>query len=285
VALPSSSKLRSATSLPRAAQGQGTIVWFLLGFILLLAVGCATAHREPGTFSRPFEFGHDTFAYSNELFWVYDVHPETGKTFHHWREPSPDYAQHCYVVSRSARQFFQHAHFDPTLPATDEPTYRRLVQRVISLDPRHEFGTNKIVIPGFTNLHDFSYVFEDLLKAECGSMWQSYFQRGHWRMLLHFSEHHQRRTARELVESIRHNRPPLVHLAHFPRLQINHAILLYEARDTPEGWDFTVYDPNSSTQPAHLFFREAEGRFYFPPQSYFPGGIVDVYEIYCRWNY
>lgn len=270
----------------------GQECWLLAGglwlFILggLLGGGCSLPRQEPGTFQRQFAFGRDTFAYSNELFWVYRVNPDTGKTYHHWRDPSPDYAQHCFVVSRSVRQFFQHARFDPTLPATDEPTYRRLVRAVVHRNPRFELGPDdKIVLPGFANLHEFSAVYEQLLKEECGSMWQSYFQRGNWRMIWPFSATHQRRTAAQLADSIRRNRPPIVHVAHFPKLQINHALVLFAVHETAEGLEFELYDPNIATHSSKLYYRHASGRFYFPPQSYFPGGTVDVYEIFHRWNY
>ncbi len=251
-----------------------------------LITGCALPRREPGAFPRPFEHGRDTFAYSNELFWTYQIDPKTGRTFHQWRKPPPNYAQHCYVVSRSARQFFQFAKFDPSLPATDEGTYRRLVRRVIATNPRHELNaTNRVVIPGFAGLREFSAAHEELLKQECGTMWQCYFQRGNWRMIWPFSMRHQRKTAVELVKSIQRNRPAIVHVAHFPKLQINHALVLYAAQETDEGWEFTAYDPNFATSPSHIFFREATGRFFFPPQSYFHGGVVDVYEIFHRWHY
>lgn len=257
-----------------------------MALAVAVMAGCALPRREPGAFPRSFEHGRDTFAYSNELFWTYQVDPKTGRTFHQWRKPSPDYAQHCYVVSRSARQFFQFAKFDPSLPTTDERTYRRLVRRVIATNPRHELNaTNRVVIPGFASLHEFSAAHESLLKQECGTMWQSYFQRGNWRMIWHFSTRHQRRTADDLVKSIQRNRPAIVHVAHFPKLQINHALVLYAAQKNDEGWEFIAYDPNFATTPSHLYFREATGRFFFPPQSYFPGGVVDVYEIFHRWHY
>jgi hypothetical protein len=261
--------------------------WVLvLVMVLVGGGGCALPRREPGAFPRPFEFGKDTFAYSNELFWVYQIDPQTGRTYHQWRQPPPTYAQHCYVVSRSARQFFQSARFDPTLPATDEPTYRRLVRAVTATNPRRErHATNQIVIPGFADLHAFSAAFEDLLKAECGSMWQSYFQRGHWRMIMPFSVRDRRRTLQELIASLRRNRPPIVHVTHFPRLQINHAMVVYDVTETAEAWEFHVYDPNFATTPSRLYFNKAREEFYFPPQSYFQGGIVDVYEIYHRWHY
>jgi hypothetical protein len=283
------SRIKSEVQNLKAA-GCSRSGWRAVGILFLLAMalligGCAT-RREQETFTRTFEFGRDTFAYSNQLFWVYKIDPATGKATHEWREPPPTYAQHCFVVARSARQFFQHAEFDGSLPRTDEPTYRRLIRRVISLDPRHELAsTNKVTIPGFSSLHEFSASYEDLLKAECGSMWKSYFQRGHWRMIWFFTSGQQRRMAQQLIESIKRNRPPVVHMAHFPRLQINHALLFYDAQPSADGWEFAAYDPNFSTTPSKVFFREKDGRFYFPPQSYFPGGKVDVYEIYYRWNY
>jgi hypothetical protein len=254
--------------------------------IAALLSGCAASRREPGTFSRSFDYGRDTFSYSNELFWVYQTNLATGKMVHEWREPRPTYAQHCFAVARSARQFFQHAQFDPGLPRTDEPAYRRLVRQVIAEDPRHELGaSNKVVIPGFAGLREFSRAYEELLKAECGGMWRSYFQRGNWRMIFPFSEKNQRRAADQLVASLRRHRPPVVHVAHFPRLQINHALVLYDVRATAEGWEFSVYDPNFTHEPTRLLFRSETGRFHFPQQPYFIGGEVDVYEIYRRWNY
>lgn len=288
--LPLAPVNRPASALPAipislARLRANALIVLLFAIALLGTVGCAS-QKVAGTFSRPFALGQDSFSFSNQLFWVYRIDPATGKTTHERRHPSPDYAQHCFVVARSARQFFQHATFDPKLPATDEPTYRNLVRKIITLDPRHELGpAGKIVIPGFANLHEFSAAYEDLLKKECGSMWQSYFQRGHWRMICGFSSNQQRKMAAQLADSIHRNRPPVVHLSHFPRLNINHALLLYSVTEVPSGWEFLAYDPNSPTTPNRLLFDREKGRFIFPPQNYFAGGTVDVYEVYYRWNY
>jgi len=267
-----------------------SLQWFVRAALTLaLAMtlsGCASSRAKTSPFTRPFVFGKDTFAYANELYWVYKIDPETGRTTHEWRKPKPTYAQHCFVVARSARQFFQHARFDTNLPAADEKTYRKLIRKVVSIDARHELEPEaKIVIPGYADLHAFSVAREKLLKEQCGGAWRSYFQRGNWRMIWHFSRKGQATTARQLVDSIRRNRPPVVHAAHFPKLEINHALLLYEAKETESEIEFTTYDPNFPDKPSSLFFKKEAGRFYYPPQSYFAGGIVDVFEIYYRWNY
>ena len=261
-----------------------------LQLALLLALpalcGCAGPRRCEDGFPRKFAFRQDTFAFSNELFWVYRTDPATGKMAHEKRQPKPDYALHCFAVARGARQFFQQARFDPDSPRVDEASYRALVRRVVGTNPRFERPeAERIVIPGYANLREFSATHESLLKEECGSMWASYFQRGNWRMIMHFSARQQERMAAQLLVSIQRNRPPVVHLADFPKLHLNHAVLLIDAREDEEGIEFAVYDPNDSSRASRLRFDRAERRFYFPTNFYFAGGRVDVYEIYSAWNY
>jgi hypothetical protein len=262
----------------------------VLQLALLLALpslcGCAGPRTRADGFPRKFEFRQDTFAFSNELFWVYRADPATGKMAHEKRQPKPDYALHCFAVARGARQFFQQARFDPDLPRVDEASYRALVRRVVRSKARVERPeAERIVIPGYANLREFSAAHEALLKSECGSMWASYFQRGNWRMVFHFSARHQERMAAQLAASLQRNRPPVVHLADFPKLHLNHAVLLTEAREDGEEIEFDVYDPNAPSRPMRLRFDREERRFYFPANFYFAGGRVDVYEVYSAWNY
>ncbi len=252
-----------------------TIIPLAIAFLLC---GCATHRKFAG--SRPFNFQTDTFAYANQLIWVYN-YDEQGKWVHHRREPPPDYAQHCFVVIRSARQFFENARFDPTLPMTNDVTYRSLIHRIISVDPERALPeSDKIVIPGYANLREFSKAREPLLKAECGGAWHSYFQRGHWRMIFPFSRKSQKQTAEELLADLQESRPPIVHLVRFPQLTINHAVLVFDAKEQEDRIGFSVYDPNDPDKPKELTFDRAQERFVFPASNYWPGGRLDVYEIY-----
>jgi hypothetical protein len=185
------------------------------------------------------------------------------------------------VVARSARQFFQFAQFEPDLPKADEATYRKLIRRVVAQDPQRNLpDSDRIVIPGYANLREFSVGQEHSLKAKCGGAWRSYFQRGHWRMIFPFSREHQRKTAESLVAKIKHNRPPVVHIVRFPQLTINHALVLFDATETEKEIQFAVYDPNKPEKPSRLTFDRATKTFSFPANDYFPGGLVDIYEIY-----
>ena len=255
----------------------------LIGVAIALT-GCVTSQPAMAG-SRPFDFEQDTFAYPNELVWEYHF-DERGKWVHQRREPKPDYTHHCFVVALAAKQFFQNARFDPAQPKADTKTYRRLIREIVSTSPRKDLpAAARIVIPGYANLREFSRVQEKLLQAGCGGAWRSYFQRGHWRMIWPFTRHGQQRTAEELASDIKSHRVPVVHLVRFPRLTINHAVVLFGATATEKEILFAAYDPNSPGKPTTLTYDRTARVFSFPTNFYFPGGHVDVYEIYCNWWY
>jgi hypothetical protein len=267
-------KLRQGINVGRGALG----CWLPLLLVLFLLAGCAGAPIATGP--SPFRFGHDTFAYPNELVWEY-AFAEDG----HWsareRNPPPDYALRCFPMIESARKFFYHARFDPGLPRVEADRYRELVRKVLAYSSRElSPETKRVVIPGYADLFAFSADWEPLLKEESGGAWQSYFQRGHWRMIFPFSRAHQAETAERLVAEVRANRPPVVHLVTFPSRTINHAALVFSALETPSDLVFGLYDPNNARQPAELTFDRATRTFIFPRNNYFIGGPIDVYEIY-----
>ena len=251
--------------------------------VFFLLAGCAGRQQFVG--ERRFDFQHDTFSYGNDLVWDYHFDAD-GKWMHQKHEPPSDYTHHCFVVARSARQFFENATFEPTQPVASEATYRRLIRRVVSVDPSHPLpDSKKIVIPGYANLKDFSTAQEKLLKAECGGAWQSYFQRGHWRMVFPFSRKHQEHTVEKLLADLKENRPPVVHVVRFPQLTINHSVLLFDAKETEKEVLFSVYDPNKPDSPKTITFDRASRTFTFAGNDYWPGGRVDIYEIYRSWDY
>jgi hypothetical protein len=252
--------------------------------LCLLFSGCACPQRNLQA-ARPFNFKADTFAFSNQLRWVYEYDSE-GKWSTHTRYPKATYSQHCFVVARSARQFYENATFDPSRPVADDSTYRQLIRKVVSTNPRHPASAGrKIIIPGYANLHDFSAAHETLLKQECGGAWQSYVQRGHWRIILPFRRAQQARVAEDLIQHARKGDPVVVHIVRFPQLTINHAVVFFDATDKPDQIAFRIYDPNQPSEPRLITYDKAKRTFFFAPNDYFPGGRVDAYEVYNKWNY
>jgi hypothetical protein len=235
---------------------------------------------------RRFEFERDTFAFANELVWEYRLDPASQKMVSRRNVPPPTYAHRCFVLARSARQFFYHARFDATLPVPNEETCRRIAREVVSRNPRAVSSeAGRVVVPGYNSLRSFSQAQAAVLKAMCGGAWQSYFLRSHWRMILPVSRRHQERMAGQLVRSVPGRRAAIVHLFRFPQLTINHGIVLYETAETETGLRFTAYDPNQPGQPAELNYHRADRTFYFPRNHYWAGGGVKVVETYCGWLY
>jgi len=254
-------------------------------FLLALVVGCASPHHLDTGSNKPFHFETDTFAFPNELTWTYEYDAK-GKWTTHTRKPKPAYSQHCFIVARSTRQFYLNARFDASQPVADPATYRRLIRRVVSSNPRKgRADPEKIVIPGYPNLRSFSEAQEHLLKAECGPAWKSYVQRGHWRIVFPFSRHHQQNTARVLLAEIGFGRPVVVHLVRFPQLTINHALVVFGAKQEENEIQFLAYDPNRPAEPRILNYDRGTRTFLLAANDYFPGGRVDVYQVYHKWDY
>jgi hypothetical protein len=258
---------------------------FALLLLLALLAGCAAPNPQASAGGRRFDFRKDTFAYANDLVWEYG-YETNGNWTSHRRAPASDYTLRCFVVARSAAQFFEHARFDPAQPVADQATYRQLIRQVVTSSPRkNSDSASTIIIPGYPNLRGFSSAQETLLKAECGGFLQSYFQRGNWRMIFPFSRDHQASTLRELLDQIAKNRVAVVHLVRFPQLSINHAVVVYDAKLADRDAFLSAYDPNDPEKPVSIVYDGVTRTFMLPPTGYFPGGRVDIYQVYHRWNY
>jgi len=233
-----------------------------------------------------FQFGRDTFAFANELVWEYRFAPGSGAVTIQRNHPPPTYAHRCFVVARSARQFLYHARFDATVSAANETLYREKIREVVSRSPRRPGAEReRVVIPGYRSLRQFSEAHEQLLKTECGGAWQSYVLRSHWRMILPITRRHQERLCRQLTHALTARPAPIVHLFRFPKITINHAVVLFDRVETPSAIRFQAYDPNVPAQPTELIYDREEQRFHFPPNHYWPGGRLNVVEVYCSWLY
>ena len=235
---------------------------------------------------RPFRFDQDTFTFANELVWRYRFDPATGAVTTFRSNPPPAYWHRCFVMVRAVRQFLYHARFEPELPVAEPQSYRKLIREVISRNPRKPgLEPEKVVIPGYDCLRAFSRVHEPLLKANCGAAWRSYLVRSHWRMVAPTGRKHQARVAQHIRQSVADLRAPIVHLYRFPRITINHGIVLFGLSESDRGIQFDVYDPNTPDRPLNLIYEHATRTFSFPRTPYWAGGALNVYEMYTGGFY
>ena len=236
--------------------------------------------------ARRFQFERDTFAFAHELVWKYRFDPVTGAMTTYKADPPPTYYHRCFVLVRATRQFFHHTRFEPGLPTADAQTYRHLIRKIISRNPRHACAeSERILIPGYDGLRSFSQAHEPLLKAECGAAWESYFLRSHWRMIFRVSGRFQEKMADKLERSLQQRGVALVHLFRFPRITINHGIVLYGITESEQEVEFEAYDPNLPAHPVKLVYEKKRRVFTFAPNIYWGGGRLSVMEIFCDWPY
>ena len=235
---------------------------------------------------RRFCFELDSFAFHHELVWKYHFDPVAGAMTTCKAEPPPTYYHRCFVLVRATRLFFDYARFAPELPAEDLVTYRSLVKKIIASNPRRNCAEeNRLVIPGFDGLRSFSKAHENLLKAECGEAWESYFLRSHWRMIFKVYGRFQEKMAEKLKRSLQNRGLALVHLFRFPYITINHGITLYDFTESTEKIEFTACDPNIPEHPVTLVYEKQRRVFTFAPNIYWGGGVLSVMEIYCAFPY
>jgi hypothetical protein len=248
--------------------------------------GPAASTPAGGDSARTFRFDRDTFTFANELVWEYRLDPATNRMTSVWSDPPPTYSHRCFVMVRSARQFLYHARFEPAQPVADSSTYRALIRQVVARNPRRPGAeAERIVIPGYASLRAFSQAQTACLKAECGAAWQCYFLRSHWRMVFPVWRAHQEQVARQLRQVLRVRPAPIVHLFRFPRITINHGIVLFGATESDAEIRFDAYDPNIPDHPVPLVYDRAARTFSFPRNHYWAGGPVSVIEIYCGGLY
>lgn len=219
--------------------------------------GCATVPRleevrgtaGPGPIIR---FGEDTFAFANE-----SRSKNRGK---------PDlYANWCFVMVRAVRQFHQFARFDPAAPRLSPAEYTERVRRITARPPWHPPlpPDDRIVIPGYASLHEFSSREAAAVKAGLSGRFWTWIHWTNWRVAFPVTRGQQERVARETLVELQAGRPVQWLVTNLPTIELNHTVLAYDYRVVEGGAvEFVVYDPNDPSAPGLIRFDAAERRFW-----------------------
>jgi hypothetical protein len=245
-----------------------------------LAFGCAGQH-PPVTPAAGMRFPADTFAFANQTVWEYAPDPASGAMRWTERRPRPPFSLRCGNMARAVRQFRVHARFEPAAPRLAAGDYRPLVREVLRRSPRaRRPSLDAVPIPGFADLRSFSAAHEALLQAELRGPWQSYVQRGNWRMIFPFTAGHQEREAERLQAAVARGEPPIVHVLRFPDLTLNHVVVIFGVDARAGEIGFQAYDPNDAAAPITIVYDRGARTFHYPRTPYFGGGPIRAYEIY-----
>lgn len=244
---------------------------FLVSFaFILISAGAVKA--------RDFDLRRDTFAFSNDTVMRYGV-DEQGRLHISRRDRPVEFSHRCFVLARAVIQFHQFARFEPRHPKLSRAGYRRRIKQVCRVAVWSRGPREKIVIPGFRNLHDFSIAYEGLLKVHLGHWVPSYLRVGNWRMATGHLRAGQAAANRWLLRSMKEGKLRAMYLARFPHM--NHVVVVYAAQPQAGGnVGYAVYDPNYPNEPSWIFYRASERSFEFDQRWYFPGGRVNVMRVF-----
>jgi hypothetical protein len=247
-----------------------------LGVLLLLATACATTPLPPppaapraATAVPGFSLAADTFAFRNEI-----------------RERNPDvenlYANYCFVLARGLRQFFAFARFDPVAARLDQEGYVQRSREVLTR-PAWEPAlppADRIIIPGYANLHEFSRGQEEAVKTALGSRFWTMVHWTNWRVTFPVTRGHQAGVAHEIMQELQSGRLAQLLVTNWPKPELNHTVVAYQFQDTPEGIEFTVWDPNDPSTPNRLTFDRQQQRFVATSLYATEPGIIRVFRMY-----
>lgn len=253
--------------------------FFSLAALSIWSAPCAAA---PAAAPRAFDLRRDVFSFANETVWAYRDGRLVGRTD---RPDTPEgrrYTRRCFVLARAAVQFHKFARFDPAAPRESEAALAAKIRAVCAREvwaapqPRNE----RIVIPGYRDLRDFSARQPELLQAHVGLGWPTYFRPGNFGIVFPPGRAAQERAAAEARKLLARGEPVIFWLVNFPAMDINHAVVAASVREQGGKTVFRVYDPNLPGQPVDLTYHPKERSFHFPATFYFRGGRVDARVVY-----
>jgi hypothetical protein len=196
-------------------------------------------------------FGVDTFAFANENRTIYRGKPDL-------------YPNWCFVMARAVTQFHRFARFDPAAPRLTAEEYTKRVRRITARAPwRAPLPPGeRIVIPGYAALHDFSRVEERAVKAGLTGRFWSWIHPSNWRVVLPVPRAQQEAVARETLADLQAGRPVQWLITNLPVIELNHTVVVYSYRaDGPDVVEFSVYDPNDPAVPGIIRFDVRARRF------------------------
>jgi hypothetical protein len=254
----------------------------LVGGALLLALA------QSSGFASAFSFERDTFAFQNATVLKYKEGRPTLERRSTSDDPPNQYTRRCFVMTRSAMQFRKFARFDPRgAPLGD----KALAGRIRAVTRRFAWRESlpedhRVIFPGYKNLREMSKERAHVLQENIGNGFVTYFRLGNFRMFFQRSSTYQAKTHAKLDAALARGDVFVCYLSTYPKLSINHAVLVYTRKRPRLGSDiehYLVYDPNHAEAPRELSWLPRQSSFSYQKDIDFVGGFVRVYQVYGKW--
>jgi hypothetical protein len=253
--------------------------WIVVG-VALLAAACASVEPAPsvttperGASVPQFSFSTDTFTFPNEI-----------------RARNPGradlYANYCFVLARGLRQFLAFARFDPVAPRLSSDEYVERVRQIATRPPWEPAlpPDDRVVIPGYVNLRDFSRAEEAAVKTGLGGRFWTFVHWTNWRVTFPVTRDHQAGVAREVMDELDAGRLVQLLVTNWPKPELNHTVVAYAYRPGSHGVEFVVWDPNDPDEPGVMTFDEQAYRFWATRLYDTEPGLIRAFRMYYSWR-
>ncbi len=263
-------------ALRRTAVSHGALSRLLVGaLVVTFATACASA--PPASPLPPadasltvpgFSIARDTFAFRNDIA---------------AKNPDRDdlYAHYCFVLARSARQFFQFARFDPAAPRLDRAAYVERVRRIVAYPPWRAAlpPDDRVVIPGYANLREFSREQESAVKEGVGGRLWTWVHWTNWRVGLPVGRAHQTGVLDQIRRELAAGRLVQLLVTNWPIPELNHTVVAFASRPDGATTELVIWDPNEPEGPGMITF-EPSGGFWATRVYETRPGAIRVFRMY-----
>jgi hypothetical protein len=257
-------------------------------FAQIFRIAVLVALTRSNGFASAFRFDRDTFAFQNATVLKYKAGVPFLRAESNPDDPPNKYTRRCFVMTRSTMQFRKFARFDPRgAPLGDQELAARVQEvthRAAWREPLPE--SERIVFPGYANLRQLSKARADVMERNLGSGFVTYFRPSNFRMFYQHSQEYQQTTHANLDAILARGDLFVGYLSTYPKLSINHAVLVYGRKPSHSGSEiehYLVYDPNHAEAPRELTWSPHERAFSYQKDIDFVGGFVRVYQAYGSW--
>ena len=260
--------------------------WHTTAGFCWLSAFVAVASARPSTATPAFRFDRDTFAFANQTVFEYrEGHAYVRKKS---KQQGDVYNRRCFVLCRTATQFYKFARFDPRGAPVDD---KALAARIRSVTRRQAWAdslpeNHRVVFPGYANLREMSETRGKVLRANIGLGWTVYLRPSNGRIVYQHDPRYQEEMHAKLNESLARGQVFVGYLSTFPRITVNHAILVYKRKSVSPDTGierYAAYDPNHPESPRELTWSAKTRSFAYQKDVDFVGGFVRVYQVYGKW--
>jgi hypothetical protein len=247
--------------------------------LVLVMTACASAPPSDPPFGLDRRVQVPVFAFATHTF----EFPNMIRA----RDPNrPDlYANYCFVLAHAARQFAQFARFDPKLPKLDHAGYVARVEQVVARPAREATlpPDDRIVIPGYASLRAFSRAEERAVKEGLGGRFWTWVHWTNWRVGFAASPEDQEQVAREIVAELGEGRLVQLLVTNWPKIELNHTVVVYAYRMEGKALQLTVWDPNNPATPGIITFDTTGRRFWATSVYDTEYGDIRAFRMYYSW--